>query len=211
MNSKSWNSDEIERPLVNRATQGLYPPGSTFKVVTAAAGLDSGTITPESTINAPGTLEVEGTPLQNDFNEDFGAIGLDTALTNSVNTWFGQLGQQLGNDTLFQYMERFGFNATPAIDLPEDEVEESGVWDIEQNEILTAERPRRPRPPRDRAGAAAGDAAADGAGGGGGGQRRQADEAADLEAGGRPRRPRRPTPWTPPSTASRSARRRPQS
>jgi len=138
---EKWNSDEIERPLVNRATQGLYPPGSTFKVVTAAAGLDSGAITPESTINAPGTLEVEGTPLQNDFNEDFGAISLDTALTNSVNTWFGQLGQQLGNDTLFQYMERFGFNATPAIDLPEDEIEESGVWDLEQGEILTANDP----------------------------------------------------------------------
>ncbi len=135
------NSNEIERPLVNRATQGLYPPGSTFKVVTAAAGLDSGAITPESTINAPGSLEVEGTPLQNDYNKDFGAIGLDTALTNSVNTWFGQLGQQLGNDTLFQYMERFGFNATPAIDLPEDEVEESGVWDIENEELLTAEDP----------------------------------------------------------------------
>ncbi len=135
------SQNEIERPLVNRATQGLYPPGSTFKVVTAAAGLDSGAITPESTINSPGTLEVEGTPLQNDFNQDFGAIGLDTALTNSVNTWFGQLGQQLGNDTLFQYMERFGFNATPAIDLPEDEVEKSGVYDIEQNELLTASDP----------------------------------------------------------------------
>jgi penicillin-binding protein A len=133
------NSNQVETPLLNRATQGLYPPGSTFKVVTAAAGLDSGAITPESTINSPGTLEVEGTPLQNDFNQDFGSIGLDTALTNSVNTWFGQLGQQLGNDTLFQYMERFGFNATPAIDLPEDEVYESGVYDEE--ELLTASDP----------------------------------------------------------------------
>ena len=133
------STNEIETPLLNRATQGLYPPGSTFKVVTAAAGLDSGAITPESTINAPGTLEVEGTPLQNDFNEDFGAIGLDTALTNSVNTWFGQLGQQLGNDTLFQYMERFGFNATPAIDLPEDEVYESGVYS--EGELLHANDP----------------------------------------------------------------------
>ncbi|HEX5990836.1 MAG TPA: penicillin-binding transpeptidase domain-containing protein [Solirubrobacterales bacterium] len=133
------STNEIETPLLNRATQGLYPPGSTFKVVTAAAGLDSGTITPESTINSPGTLEVEGTPLQNDFNEDFGAIALDTALTNSVNTWFGQLGQQLGNDTLFQYMERFGFNATPAIDLPEDEVYESGVYD--EGDLLSANDP----------------------------------------------------------------------
>jgi peptidoglycan glycosyltransferase len=138
---EKWNSDEIERPLVNRATQGLYPPGSTFKVVTAAAGLDSGAITPETTIDAPGTLEVEGTPLQNDFNEDFFGATLDTALTNSVNTWFGQLGQQLGNDTLFEYMERFGFNATPAIDLPEDELEKSGVWDIENGELLHARDP----------------------------------------------------------------------
>ncbi|MFL5872090.1 MAG: peptidoglycan D,D-transpeptidase FtsI family protein [Solirubrobacterales bacterium] len=133
------STNEIETPLLNRATQGLYPPGSTFKVVTAAAGLDSGTITPESTINAPGSLEVEGTPLQNDFNEDFGDISLDTALTNSVNTWFGQLGQQLGNDTLFEYMERFGFNATPAIDLPEDEVYDSGVYD--EGELLHANDP----------------------------------------------------------------------
>jgi penicillin-binding protein A len=134
-------NDEIDRPLVNRATQGLYPPGSTFKVVTAAAGLDSGAITPETAIDAPGSFEVEGTPLENDFGEDFFGATLDTALTNSVNTWFGQLGQQLGNDTLFEYMERFGFNATPAIDLPEDEVEESGVWDLENEEVLTAKDP----------------------------------------------------------------------
>jgi peptidoglycan glycosyltransferase len=127
------NTNDIETPLLNRATQGLYPPGSTFKVVTAAAGLESGTITPETTIDAPGSLEVEGTPLQNDFNEDFGPIALDTALTNSVNTWFGQLGQQVGQDQLFETMEKFGFNATPAIDLPnqgsESEVAQSGVYE----------------------------------------------------------------------------------
>ncbi|HST68724.1 MAG TPA: penicillin-binding transpeptidase domain-containing protein [Solirubrobacterales bacterium] len=138
---EQMNQNEIETPLLNRATQGRYPPGSTFKVVTAAAGLDSGAITPETTIDAPGTLEVEGTPLANDFNQDFFGASLDTALTNSVNTWFGQLGQQLGNDTLFEYMERFGFNSTPAIDLPEDEVEESGVYDIENDELLTASDP----------------------------------------------------------------------
>jgi peptidoglycan glycosyltransferase len=125
---KQLNRNVIETPLLNRATQGLYPPGSTFKVVTAAAGLESGTITPETTIEAPGTLEVEGTPLQNDFNQDFGAISLDTALTNSVNTWFGQLGQQVGNDRLFETMEKFGFNSTPPIDLPELEVYNSGVY-----------------------------------------------------------------------------------
>ncbi len=122
------NRNTIKTPLLNRATQGLYPPGSTFKVVTAAAGLESGAITPETTIDAPGTLEVEGQPLNNDFSEDFGPIALDTALTNSVNTWFGQLGQELGNDRLFETMEKFGFNSTPPIDLPDDEVYESGVY-----------------------------------------------------------------------------------
>lgn len=135
------NADKVATPLFNRATQGRYPPGSTFKVVTAAAGLDSGAITPETAIDAPGSLEVEGTPLENDFGEDFFGATLDTALTNSVNTWFGQLGQQLGNDTLFEYMERFGFNAKPAIDLPEDEVEESGVYDFETGRMLTASDP----------------------------------------------------------------------
>jgi peptidoglycan glycosyltransferase len=133
------NLNEVETPLFDRATQGQYPPGSTFKVVTAAAGLESGTITPETTIDAPGTLEVEGTPLQNDFNQSFGPIALDTALTNSVNTWFGQLGQKLGNNLLFETMEKFGFNSTPAIDLPAEEVSKSGVF--EGNELLGASDP----------------------------------------------------------------------
>jgi peptidoglycan glycosyltransferase len=132
-------NSKIETPLLNRAAQGLYPPGSTFKVVTAAAGLESGTITPETTIDAPGSIVDEGHELANDFDQDFGPISLDTALTNSVNTWFGQLGQQLGNDKLFETMEKFGFNSTPPIDLPEDEVYESGV--SSEDGLLTARDP----------------------------------------------------------------------
>ncbi len=123
------NENELEAPLVNRATQGQRPPGSTFKVVTAAAALDSGTITPETAFAAPSPLEIEGTPLQNDFNTSYPPITLDTALTNSVNTWFAQLGEKVGQSTLFEYMDRFGFNASPAIDLPEDQVYASGVFE----------------------------------------------------------------------------------
>jgi peptidoglycan glycosyltransferase len=126
------NTNEVETPLYDRATQGQYPPGSTFKVVTAAAGLESGTITPETQIDAPGELEVEGTPLRNDFGISWPGATLDTALTNSVNTWFGQLGQQLGQATLFEYMERFGFNSTPPIDLPAAQVYKSGVYEGEE-------------------------------------------------------------------------------
>ena len=122
------NTNEVERPLYDRATQGQYPPGSTFKVVTAAAGLESGVITPETTINAPGVIIDEGHELNNDFSKDWGEISLDTALTNSVNTWFGQLGQQVGQSQLFETMEKFGFGSIPPIDLPSDQVEPSGVF-----------------------------------------------------------------------------------
>ena len=128
------NRNTVETPLLDRATQGLNPPGSTFKVVTAAAALESGLITPETAFAAPSPLQVEARPLENDFNQSFGPITLDTALTNSVNTWFAQLGQKLGENTLFEYMDRFGFNSTPPIDLPSDQVYKSGVF--EGNELL---------------------------------------------------------------------------
>ncbi|HEX6229090.1 MAG TPA: penicillin-binding transpeptidase domain-containing protein [Solirubrobacterales bacterium] len=127
-------TNELETPLFNRATQGRYPPGSTFKVVTAAAGLDSGTIDAGSTISAPATIDVQGQPLSNSGGESYGPIGLETALTNSVNTWFAQLGERVGSDTLFEYMEAFGFGSTPAIDLPDDELSVSGVFD--ENALL---------------------------------------------------------------------------
>jgi penicillin-binding protein A len=126
-------------PLLNRATQGQYPPGSTFKVVTAAAGLDSGTIGPETTIDAPGTLDVQGQPLNNDFTQSFGPITLAPALTSSVNTWFAQLGQQVGEENMFKYMDRFGFGSTPPIDLPDNQVYTSGLF--ENRELLGPDDP----------------------------------------------------------------------
>ncbi len=122
------SDNEVEKPLLNRGTMGLYPPGSTFKVVTAAAGLDSGEISAETTIDAPGTIEVQGRPLSNSDGSSYGSIALETALTNSVNTWFAQLGERLGAETLFEYMDRFGFGSVPPIDLPEGEVNRSGVY-----------------------------------------------------------------------------------
>ena len=130
------NLEKVTTPLLNRATQGRYPPGSTFKVVTAAAGLESGVITPETTINAPGSITDEGHELANDFNQDWGDIALDTALTNSVNTWFGQLGQKVGQGELFSTMQKFGFGSLPPIDLPEEELLPSGVYDYETESIL---------------------------------------------------------------------------
>ena len=116
-------------PLLNRATQGLYPPGSTFKTVTATAALKSGQYTPFSPlVNGASPLDVFGTSLSNAGNEQFGDIDLTDALTNSVNTVFAQIGQQLGATKLRAAMGEFGFFSSPAIDLPSDEVAPSGLY-----------------------------------------------------------------------------------
>jgi peptidoglycan glycosyltransferase len=135
------NLNELEAPLVDRATQSRYPPGSTFKVVTAAAALDSGTITPETPIDAPGSLDVQGQPLENDFGTSYSGLTLDDALTNSVNTWFAQVGEKVGEDTLFEYMDRFGFNTTPAIDLPSEQLATSGIVELSTGDVLNPNDP----------------------------------------------------------------------
>jgi penicillin-binding protein A len=115
-------------PLLNRATQGQYPPGSTFKLVTAAAALDSGKIDADTTIDSPASLDVQGSPLANADQSDYGDITVEQALTHSVNTFFAQLGEDIGTDTLYDYMDRFGFNSKPEIDLPSDSLSVSGVF-----------------------------------------------------------------------------------
>jgi len=123
-------SNDDTKPMVNRATQGQYPPGSTFKLVTAAAALNSGAITPDDTINSPGSIQVQGRPLKNDYDQDFGDINVTTALTNSVNTYFAQLGEKIGTGTLEDYMNKFGFNSKPQLDLPDGQMSTSGVFDL---------------------------------------------------------------------------------
>ncbi len=117
----------LNKPLFNRATQELYPPGSTFKVVTATAGLDTGKVTPGSIINGKSPLVVSGAPLSNDGGQSFGPITLTDALTNSVNTVFAQVGERVGRSTLLEYMNRFGFNEKPKLDYPGDQLIASGI------------------------------------------------------------------------------------
>jgi peptidoglycan glycosyltransferase len=119
-------NDDTNRPLFNRATQSGYPPGSTMKVVTAAAALDSGELSPDDTINSPASIDISGVALKNDDGVDYGAINMDTALTNSVNTFFAQLGEQLGRETMVKYMERFGFYSDPQLDYPDNQMTQSG-------------------------------------------------------------------------------------
>ncbi|MGH2981040.1 MAG: peptidoglycan D,D-transpeptidase FtsI family protein [Solirubrobacterales bacterium] len=116
-------------PLFDRATQSGYAPGSTMKVVTATAALDSGEFTPDSVVDGSSPVEIDGVPLSNSGGQSFGSITLTDALTNSVNTVWAQVGEKLGTETLYRYMDRFGFNSRPQIDLPSDELIPSGVYE----------------------------------------------------------------------------------
>jgi peptidoglycan glycosyltransferase len=120
----------------DRSLQANYPPGSTFKVVTTAAALDSGKYTPNSIINGNSPVTVSGVPLENDGNQSWGPISLTTALTNSVNTVFAKVGEALGRQTMTEYMKRFGFYAKPPLDFPPLEMGTSGAKAPNGNPLL---------------------------------------------------------------------------
>jgi penicillin-binding protein A len=113
--------------LVNLATEARFTPGSTFKVATAAAALDTGRYTPNSILNGNSPVTVSGVPLENDNNDSYGPVTLTKALTDSINTVFGPLGVALGRPTMYTYMKRFGFYSIPPLDYPPDEMTASGT------------------------------------------------------------------------------------
>ncbi|MGH2840321.1 MAG: peptidoglycan D,D-transpeptidase FtsI family protein [Solirubrobacteraceae bacterium] len=122
------NRDERNAPLVNRATQSGFPPGSTMKVIAAAAAIDSGEFSPNSIVNGDSPKQISGVPLENFGDRDFGPITLTTALTNSVNTVWAQVAEKLGRDTLNDYMSRFGFYKDPPLDYPGSQLIASGIY-----------------------------------------------------------------------------------
>jgi peptidoglycan glycosyltransferase len=102
------------RPMLNRALRQTYPPGSTFKLVTAAAALESGKYTPDSPVDNAPTLHLPQStavlPNENGGPCTSGQATLTVALENSCNVAFGKLGLELGDDALRAQAEKFGFN-----------------------------------------------------------------------------------------------------
>jgi peptidoglycan glycosyltransferase len=121
-------SDPAKANTFNRATQGRYPPGSTFKAVTAAAALDSGRYTPGSQVNGRNHQIISGAPLDNFGGEDYGNIDLTFALTHSVNTVWAQVGVKLGKQKMADYMKKFGFYSDPPMDYPDNQMLPSGEY-----------------------------------------------------------------------------------
>jgi penicillin-binding protein A len=119
-------------PLLNRATAGLYPPGSTFKVVTASAALQSGKFTPDSVFHDPGYCIEYGKQVHNFADQSgpevFGSVRLFDALVHSVNSVFCNIGKELGAVAVLHQAKRFGFYEPPPLETPVDERRPSGLY-----------------------------------------------------------------------------------
>ncbi|HEX2427901.1 MAG TPA: penicillin-binding protein 2 [Gaiellaceae bacterium] len=119
-------------PLLNRASAGLFIPGSSFKVITASAALESRRFGPGSSFYDPGYCTVYGKRVHNfaDQNgpEVFGTINLVTGLVHSVNSVFCNIGLKLGAKRILDTAKRFGFYERPPLETPADERQPSGLY-----------------------------------------------------------------------------------
>jgi peptidoglycan glycosyltransferase len=119
-------------PLVNRATTGLYAPGSTFKLVTATAALDTGAVKPDTTFVDRGYCVEYGKPVYNFADqsgpESFGTVTFAQALQHSINAVFCDVGKQLGALKILDYGKRFGMYSDPGLETPADEQRPSGLY-----------------------------------------------------------------------------------
>jgi len=134
-------------PLLDRATQGLYPPGSTFKVVTASAALDSGAFKPDSTFEDPGYCTEYGKQVSNAGNPDqngpeaFGTVTLAQGLQHSINSVYCNIGKKIGAGTILDYTKRFGFYSPPDLELPLDAQSPSGLYNPKTHKLLWPKHP----------------------------------------------------------------------
>jgi penicillin-binding protein A len=110
--------DDPQSPLLNRALDGLYPPGSSFKIVTASNALEDGTVTLESTFDDPGYLRVGGFTLHDDEGEATGHQDLTGAFALSSNVDFGQIALDGGVDRWFDGAARWGLGGPLDFTLP---------------------------------------------------------------------------------------------
>jgi penicillin-binding protein 2 len=114
-----WNTltQGEKRPLINKATQGLYPPGSTFKMVLAAAALDQGIIDEETTLDCPGYFRLNREISYCWNRAGHGEVAVREALAKSCNVFFYKLGLELGVDRISQFAAMFGLGRPTGVEL----------------------------------------------------------------------------------------------
>jgi penicillin-binding protein 2 len=113
-------SNDPSHPMENRAIAGQYPPGSTYKLVVAAAALQEGLITPEKTILCNGAYEVGNRVFRCWQKDGHGAVNLHRAIVESCDVYFYTLGKMLGVDKIAWYAQQFGFGSATGVDLPRE-------------------------------------------------------------------------------------------
>ncbi len=117
---KVWEAlaDDERHPLDNRAVQGLYPPGSAFKIVTALAALQEGAITPRTRFTCNGIFWISTWPYRCWKEVGHGSIAVEQAIVESCDIFFYQAGLKLKVDALARWTRKFGFGSKTGIDLP---------------------------------------------------------------------------------------------
>jgi penicillin-binding protein 2 len=119
---EEWKSlmESPFHPLQNKGVQGQYPPGSTFKIITAIAGLEEGIITPETAMTCAGAFPYGNRDFRCWKEGGHGPISLRRALVESCDIYFYQLGLKLGVDKIAYYATMFGFGKATGISLPHE-------------------------------------------------------------------------------------------
>ncbi|UTG74012.1 penicillin-binding protein 2 [Neisseria subflava] len=124
IDSDTWKmlNNDWKKPLINRVTQGLYPPGSTFKPFMGMALLESGKITQNTIIPAPGAWSIPGSRhiFRDSVRSGHGSANLSKAIQVSSDTFFYRLGYEMGIDKASPYLAQFGFGQKTGIDLPSE-------------------------------------------------------------------------------------------
>jgi penicillin-binding protein 2 len=121
---KQWTEivQDEGRPLNNRASQGQYPPGSVFKVMMAAAALETNTVTPSTTIHCNGGYQF-GRRLYHDWKAGgHGSVDLRRALVQSCDVYFYTVGQRMGIEVMASYAHQFGLGEETGIELPSERI-----------------------------------------------------------------------------------------
>jgi penicillin-binding protein 2 len=118
---KRLSSEQTGAPLSNRAMQGLYPTGSTFKAITATAALEEGLISPETPVSDPGSITVGGIKFANAGGVAHGTVTMPTALQVSSDVYFYKLGiesENAGGEPIQSWASALGLGEATGIDLP---------------------------------------------------------------------------------------------
>ena len=119
IDSESWQAlnESIDKPLLNRALRGTYPPGSTYKPFMAMAALETGTRSPEYTVSDPGFFMFGGHRFRDDKEGGHGMVNMYRSIVVSCDTYYYSLANDLGVDTIHDQMQRFGFGEITGVDI----------------------------------------------------------------------------------------------